>query len=67
LEAAIKENGTIDHSGYRSGFITNTGRFLNRDEAYKIASKAQQLKKGNMWGTLETSLLKDNEFFNKEK
>ena len=48
-EAAFMQN---------QGFITNTGRFVNRNEAFKIAKEANQLKNNNL-GSAECLISED--------
>lgn len=43
---------TIDKSKTQQGFITNLGRFVNREEAYQIAKTANQLTSERIDGVL---------------
>jgi hypothetical protein len=64
----------VDHEAIRAahpsvkgkeGFITSTGRFVQRDEAAKIATQAKQLTKGTTTTLLHTSELKPDSAFQK--
>lgn len=44
---------------YRKGFLTSTGHFVDRKEAYKIAKQYNQLKKESEEGILYSEDLKE--------